>query len=318
MNRIGVIGTMVWDTIHGRHPGSAPVEEWGGIGYALAALDATLPENWEIVPLIKVGSDLAGKANEFLSNLTRRGGSARFVEVPAPNNRVTLRYDQLRRTAERLTGGVPPWTWEELGPMVRDVDVLYVNFISGFELRLETAQSLRQAFPGPIYADLHSLFLGVRADGLRTPKVLPDVRAWFACFDAVQLNEDEMDLVGGEPMEVAAQALGSGVGLLIVTLAERGAVYFSVPEYSFERMDARARHSTGPICSELVVAERVAEPVDPTGCGDVFGATVVSFLAQGSGVTDAIRMANRNAASNLTHRGATHLHRHLRGQLLVQ
>jgi len=37
---------MVWDTIHGRDPAQAAVQEWGGISYALAALDATLPEDW--------------------------------------------------------------------------------------------------------------------------------------------------------------------------------------------------------------------------------------------------------------------------------
>ena len=33
--RIGVIGIFVWDVIHGRDPRDAPVEEWGGITYAL-------------------------------------------------------------------------------------------------------------------------------------------------------------------------------------------------------------------------------------------------------------------------------------------
>ena len=38
MPRLGVLGTMVWDTIHARDPGrDAPIEEWGGIAYALAA-----------------------------------------------------------------------------------------------------------------------------------------------------------------------------------------------------------------------------------------------------------------------------------------
>ena len=36
--RVGVIGTFVWDVIHGRDPRDAPVEEWGGITYALGAL----------------------------------------------------------------------------------------------------------------------------------------------------------------------------------------------------------------------------------------------------------------------------------------
>ena len=68
---------MVWDTIHGREPQPEPVEEWGGIAYALAALEASLPDTWEIVPLIKVGNDLAPKANEFLNRLTRRSAADR-------------------------------------------------------------------------------------------------------------------------------------------------------------------------------------------------------------------------------------------------
>ena len=38
--RVGVVGTMVWDMIDGRDAGGGPVEEWGGIAYALAGLDA--------------------------------------------------------------------------------------------------------------------------------------------------------------------------------------------------------------------------------------------------------------------------------------
>ena len=51
MKRLGVIGTMVWDTIHGRGEAGLPVEEWGGISYALAGLEAALPPEWEIVHL---------------------------------------------------------------------------------------------------------------------------------------------------------------------------------------------------------------------------------------------------------------------------
>ena len=57
--RVGVIGSFVWDIIHGRDLRTAPVEEWGGIAYALSAFDAALPDDWEIVPVMKVGSDPA-------------------------------------------------------------------------------------------------------------------------------------------------------------------------------------------------------------------------------------------------------------------
>ncbi|UCD25697.1 MAG: carbohydrate kinase family protein [Gemmatimonadota bacterium] len=318
MKRLGVLGTMVWDTIYGRGAEQEPAEEWGGIGYALAALEAALPSNWEIVPLIKVGSDLAPLANEFLAGLTHRAAAGRFVEVREPNNRVTLRYEAIERVAEHLSGGVSPWTWEELGPMVQDLDALYVNFISGFELQLETAHHLRHGFHGPIYADLHSLFLGVGRDGLRIPEAPEDVGGWFSCFDVVQLNEDEMNLVGSDPMEVAARALGAGVGLLIVTLGPLGAVYFATPAFTFLRQSSRQPRDVGPVATARIPAAEVADELDPTGCGDVFGATIVSHLVQGSEIEAAIRHANRFAARNLSYRGATYLHHHLRGEIVRQ
>ena len=97
MKRLGVVGSMVWDTIYDREPTQRAVEEWGGISYSLAALDATLPAEWEIVPLVKVGRDLAARANEFLHSLRHLGPGARFLEVPEANNRVTLRYYESER-----------------------------------------------------------------------------------------------------------------------------------------------------------------------------------------------------------------------------
>ncbi len=318
MKRLGVIGTMVWDTIYGRGEEQMPVEEWGGISYTLAALEASLPPEWEIVPLIKVGRDLAPRANEFLATLTRRSSAARFIEVPEPNNRVTLRYVSLERRTEQLSGGVPAWEWSELGSMVRDLDAVYLNFISGFELTLETARHLRRGFPGPIYADLHSLLLGVRADGTRMPQPLPHVAQWFACFDAVQLNEQELALISEAPMEVAAAATAQGVRLLVVTLGSQGAVYFAAPPFEF--LTARAAPPAGgrPIQTARVAAAPVAEALDPTGCGDVFGGTMVAQLVRGLDVKEALAHANAAAARNVGYRGATNLHYHLRGEIVPQ
>src|SRR5206468_5994136 len=99
----------------------------------LASLDAHLPGEWELVPLIKVGRDLAAEAQRFLGGLRRLAPGGRCVEVPIANNRVVLHYQSAERRCERMSGGVPAWTWDELGPMVRDLDALYLNFISGFE-----------------------------------------------------------------------------------------------------------------------------------------------------------------------------------------
>ncbi|HLB55569.1 MAG TPA: carbohydrate kinase family protein [Gemmatimonadales bacterium] len=302
MPEVGVIGSLVWDEIHGRIPSGGVVEEWGGIAYALASLDAELPASWHIVPLIKVGQDLAPRAREFLGSLRRLLPGARCVEVPTPNNRVVLYYESAERRCERMAGGVPGWTWEELGPLVRGLDALYVNFISGFELSLGTAQALRHGFPGPIYADLHSLLLGLQGDGVRVLQPLPEAPNWFGCFDVIQVNEAEMNQLGPDPLSLAANMLAVGVEALIVTLGARGAVYVT---------GGRA------VRTALIPAEPGSDSLDPTGCGDVFGGAVFSHLLAGEPLELAVAAGNRAAARNVAFRGASGLAQHLRGELVA-
>ena len=313
MRRVGIVGSLVWDIIHGRDPAGPPVEEWGGIAYSLSSLDATLPDGWEIVPLIKVGRDLSGRAAEFLQGLKRLAPGARCVEVPVPNNRVVLRYQSAERRCERMEGGVPSWTWPELGPMVADLDALYINFISGFELCLGTAQALRQGFTGRIYADLHSLFFGMQHDGIRVLRPLAEATAWFRCFDAIQMNEDEMRQLAEDPMGVAADALGAGVSLLVVTLGPRGAAYVAAAGFGGW---ADGQMGRGAVRTELVPAPRV-DVLDPTGCGDAFGAALCARLLAGDGIAEAVAGANGVAARTAGFRGASGLSQYLRGQLVT-
>ncbi len=324
--RVGVIGTFVWDVIHGRERQQTPVQEWGGITYALSAFDAALPPEWELVPLVKVGEDLAPQAREFLRGLRRVAPDARPVAVPYRNNRVELFYTDAERRSEVLSGGIPGWSWLGLAPLVRDLDALYVNLISGFELDLATAQLLRQHFSGPIYCDLHSIVLSVEPNGLRTLRPLPDIAAWCRCFDLLQVNEDELAMIAPDPLALAATALANGVRSLVVTLGARGIVYFAAP--GFEKLaDLRAlaeqaprtarAESLGAIRTQLVPSRiaQVADGGDPTGCGDVWGATYFSRLAAGDILRTAMDAALDAAARNVEHRGATGLAHYLRREL---
>ena len=91
---------------------------------------------------------LLGHANSF-ETLKRAAPGAAPIEVPHPNNRVNLHYQSAERRCEKLSGGVPGWSWLGLKPLLADLDALYINLISGFELDLETAQLIRAAFPRP-------------------------------------------------------------------------------------------------------------------------------------------------------------------------
>ena len=332
--RLGVIGTFVWDIIHGRDARAVPIEEWGGISYALAGLDAALPDTWEIVPIIKVGSDLAERARAFLRTLRRIAPDAELVEVPAPNQRVELHYYTEDRRTEVLHGGVPGWSWLGLKPLLdlARIDALYVNFLSGWELDLQTMQLVRQHFRGPIYCDLHMLVMTVQPDGLRTLAPLPNVASWCGCFDLLQVNEDEMAMMAPDPMALSATALAAGVSCLMVTLAKRGAVYFAAPSFTRladlppprQGLSTSPRGGTGalgPVRTSLIPAERArveAGGGDPTGCGDVWGATYFSRLLAGDAVDDAMRAAHHAAARNVEHRGATGLATYLRGELSLR
>ncbi|MBA4159707.1 MAG: carbohydrate kinase family protein, partial [Gemmatimonadetes bacterium] len=292
--------------------------------YSLAAMAAALPRGWEIVPLLKVGSDLAEEARDFLAGvpglLLREG----LRVVPEPNNRVELRYLDADRREEQLRGGVSPWSARELEPLLRDVDALYVNFISGYEMELADAERLRAVFRGPIYADLHSLLLGRMQDGRRTLRPLPEWRRWLRCFDAIQLNEDELATLagrGGEEWAFAIEAVRDGGPMLImVTLAGEGAecIYRTgVPanplDWPLERNGAGRGRSA-------VRSSRVAPPQgrvegDPTGCGDVWGSTLFAALLGGLEIETAMRRAHTAAGHKVTYRGAAGLYSHLRSSI---
>jgi hypothetical protein len=324
--RLGVLGTMVWDRIYARDGRTGPVEEWGGISYALAAAAAAAPPDTTIVPIIRVGTDLAEQAFGFFRGLPRLDLDTGIRIVDEPNNRVELRYFDRERRAERLTGGVGPWSWAELAPVVGDLDALYINFISGFELELPAAMALRAHFPGPIYADLHSLMLGVGPGGIREPRPLEAWREWLRCFDAVQMNEDELATLAhawGDPWLFAADAVGEEPRLLVITLGERGAAYIAAPGIEEDpRAWRRAQlvapvraAAAGPVTTQRIAPELQPREGDPTGCGDVWGASFFCALLARHGIDGAMRRANGAAARNVEHRGATGLHHHLQGRI---
>ncbi|HEX2204007.1 MAG TPA: carbohydrate kinase family protein [Longimicrobium sp.] len=311
--KIGLVGTFVWDRIWtlADQEAGRPFETWGGVAYSLAAGAAALPEGWEIVPLVKVGRDLEPEAHAFLDTLRGVGDRSRILPVSEPNNRVELRYTDTVRRGERLTGGVPSWTWDELAPRLDGLDALYVNFLSGFEMGLDAAERLRETFSGPVYADLHSLFLGCPGAGVRAMRRLPEWERWLACFDAVQLNEDELSTLFPLPAhrpDGAAALLAHGPATAVVTLGADGAAFATrAPEAPFDRGASADEPRTGWIRPPGWAPANG----DPTGCGDVWGVAAATALFAGMPIEAAVARANALAAVKLEHRGATGLHEHL-------
>jgi hypothetical protein len=226
MRRLGAIGSLVWDHIY--NPFAEPPglrEQWGGAAYSFAALSAACPQGWCVEPIVKIGADVWERGVGHLRALPNLAPGQGVVRVEEANNRVELRYHDTDHREERQTGGVPGWTWDELAPLLGRVDALYVNFISGVELDLGMVRRVREAFDGPIYADLHSLFLGPAGRNARQPRPLERWREWLACFDAIQLNEDEVALLAPEVAdrdELERALPDFGPALLMITQGGRG------------------------------------------------------------------------------------------------
>ncbi len=295
--RLGVVGTLVWDTIRPWRTGRRPPSEeaWGGIAYALTAFDHALPDGWTVVPVLKIGRDVAPRAMALLRSFARIG-DVRFVRVVAePNNRVELVYHTRAERVEILTGGVPGWSPGELEAVLPTLDALYVNFISGVELDLSGAVLVRDRMIGPAYADLHSLFLDIDRDGRRTPRYLPSSTQWVRCFDAVQMNETEFGLFARgatDPWRAAARAMTGRLRTIVVTLGAAGAQIMTK-----RASDTRPARETAPISNG-------AQTGDPTGCGDVWGATFFASILDGAGRQDALLRANAVAGCALGSTGA--------------
>lgn len=292
--RLGVLGTLVRDTIH--LPGMGrPARAWGGIAYALAAFDHVLSPGWTVVPVIKTGNDTADRALPYLRSFAAIC-DMRFVRVvPEPGNRVELTYTTQADRFEVLTGGVPGWLPGELDEVLATLDALYVNFISGVELDLSGAVTVRDKLHGPSYADLHSLFLDIESDGRRSPRYLPSSGRWAGCFDTVQMNENEFELfVRGapDPWPVAEKAMAGRLGTIVVTRGADGAEIMTRG-----RGGAPSARETVPVASGPAAG-------DPTGCGDIWGATFFASVLGGAAPGPASRRANRMARGKVGCTGA--------------
>ena len=126
-----------------------------------------------------------------------------------------------------------------------------------------------------------------------------------------------------DDMAMAAMAMRAGVSVLNVTLGSKGAVYFAAP--GFERLDDLERGKLAPAIGGALRTELIPSTPprditggDPTGCGDVWGATYFSRLLAGETIAEAMGAAMIAAAKNVDHRGASGLARYLRGELSIK
>ncbi|MSS72068.1 MAG: carbohydrate kinase family protein [Candidatus Latescibacteria bacterium] len=289
--RIALIGAINRDTI--RTPDGMTTESYGGLLYSILSLVALMDGRAEVFPVCNVGQDVQAVVAGLLNPLVRCDG-VRFV--PDRNNHCFLDYDAEGRKQETLQGGVPPLTFDRLSPFLT-CDALCFNFITGFELSLETFEQVRASTDAPILMDVHSLTLGIDEGRRRYWRRPPDWERWIACARVVQMNEREAalmwgtDVTGGAEMRrFGERVLGLGPSVLVVTRGAAGS-------------DALFRDADGGIAAFHAAAEPPGSPVDETGCGDVFLMAFTVEYLRSRDVRRASVFANRAAGANCCLRG---------------
>ncbi len=279
--QVAVLGTINRDTVFTSQ--GKKWEGFGGILYNLLGLSFLGEERIYLYPVCNLGEDCYEAVMGILSRVDniRIDGIRRKGEK---NNHATIVYKTSGEKEETLEGRLPPLKYEEVKPYL-GVDLLLVNFISGFDLGLETLKRIRREFEGIIYMDLHSLTLSVDPQGRRFLRPIPQGDEWIAQADILQVNQREAGLLWDGPLErteelskFGSRMLSLGPFCLLVTLGAQG---------TFLQESGHAVLLPSPSTTSFD---------DPTGCGDLFASGFIWEYLRGGDTYKACQSGNQLAS----------------------
>lgn len=280
--RIVVAGTINHDILS--FSDGETVDTLGGLAYSILTLAELMPREWAIFPVANVGYDIYGALLDILRKYDNINLSG-LREVHCPNNAVHLTLLPGEERDEYAELNLPPLEFHNFQGYL-DCDALILNFTSGFDLDLSTAQSVKTACAGLVYIDIHSLTLGIDENKHRFRRKLNDWRDWIEGADFVQLTSDEAwsfhpdDDFGPDAIHEIGHAVADRIKqACLMTMGAEGVRVF-----------------TGDGASHYVKAEPVSETVDTTGCGDVFGAAFLVKYLEAAILLSSVDFATKTAA----------------------
>lgn len=254
-----VIGTITKDTI--TFPDGKVKKSFGGILYNILPFELLAPQDMIISLVCNLGSDIYKKVFTYLKRFGNIDLSG-ISRVGGKNNHVRLFYDRRWHKKEILKNLVPRIEFSQIEPYLNS-DCLLINFISGFDIGLNTLKKIKKKSDSRIFMDVHSLILGIKKNGQRFFKV-PDLwREYLKIADIVQMNFKEMQIISGSYLKsendlkgFAQTILNLGPDTLLVTCGKKGALLY------FKKRKKIISYQTSAL--------QVRDFADPTGCGDVF------------------------------------------------
>jgi sugar/nucleoside kinase (ribokinase family) len=271
--KVAVIGTIMLDEIHPYE--GAPRESFGGILYNVLAFAHLLGPEDTVCPICYVGKDHREQIIEehFAGFPNIDPGGLRVS--PMGTDRNILRYVSPEVREEKMDLSTPMVSMQDAEPFL-DADLFLINFINSRDTDLETIQGIRKEGEGLVAMDIHNATRYLTDEGnlkLREGG-FPEGLEFASQVHIGQINEEELGAVTRTKVEGpddalrgAKQVLGAGPKYVVVTLGSAGSclVY---------RKDGNAYGLRIP-------AYKPEKVVDPTGCGDSFGATFLTGVTNG-------------------------------------
>ena len=286
--KVAIIGTINLDTILSpQGDRKSNPNEFGGILYSAVTI-ATLSKEFDVHPVSWIGKDHHSAVIDLLSsfhNIHNEG----IQNNPNGTNENLIRYKADQDREETLVSRVPPIFFEMISPHL-DADLILVNLISGFDLSLDTLQMTKRNNKGIVYLDLHSLTLGIEANGRRFPQKIDHWEEWVGSCDILQANSHEvsrllsMKFDSRESYDTAGfRLLESGPRVVMITFGGEGSTLY----YRTERVK-----------TSISIPGKKKRIKDTTGCGDVFGGSFVVSYLQKKDPVEALHFANQIAAKS--------------------
>ncbi len=293
--KITVIGHLARDFFHLTDPSGSEqtIEAWGGIYYSIATLSASLSPDDKVIPVFGIH---AAEYDAMLEQLQRCGNidTRGIFKAKEPVNEVHFFGNHTAGRVECSKHIASPIPFQRVKPFL-DVQGVLINMASGFDILLETLDSIRMEVREdaiPIHFDFHSLTLGVDEDLKRFRRPLSDWRRWCFMMHSVQVSEDEAASLTAERYDETTlinQMMPLMVSGLVITRAERGATLIRQEHKKLFRHD--------------IPGIEVPAVVDTVGCGDVFGAAFFVEYLKTKDLVKAAESGNKAASVKSTFRG---------------
>ena len=290
IEEIFLAGTINKDSV--TNPDGLIFHSFGGLLYSIIPLAQLLPDS-KIIPIANLGRDCSEDILAILEKYPNvKTDLIRIVEEE--NNHCHLTYSNQESKTEILSGGVPPLDYSDLCPALNS-EIFLLNYISGFDVELETLTKFRSEYKGQIYIDIHSLTLGKQADGRRYFRRPDAWREYCACADYLQMNREEFRLINEADLSLENQIgffdkfAGNNLKALLITCGNRGA--FITTEIS------------GKIDCQPIPTNPCGVEADTTGCGDIFGAAFCAGISLELDFYESARLAVKTASSACNFKG---------------